>query len=209
MVRKNSLDLYKAHFVDKDFERLDLFQLVRERFAIRSAIYPGSFVHVTPSFVFPCVTYIEMDKRAAKFFAEPGLEQLITSRKDYTEQVPIKFFAQDYRKEIEGEDGKYDLLISQWAGIISKYCKRYLKVGGILLVNNSHGDATMAARDTDFKLIAAVQHGGGKYRLDETNLGDYLVPKKALEVSNAEIETKQRGITYAKTAWAYIFQKVR
>ena len=61
MVRKNPLDLYKAHFVDKDFERFDLFQLVRERFAIRSAIYPGSFVHVTPSFVFPCVTYIEMD----------------------------------------------------------------------------------------------------------------------------------------------------
>ncbi len=77
------------------------------------------------------------------------------------------------------------------------------------MVNNSHGDATMAARDADFKLIAVVQHRGEKYRLDETSLGDYLVPKKAIEVSDEEIETKQKGIAYAKTAWAYIFQKVR
>ncbi len=61
-----------------------------------------------------------MDKRAVKFFTGQGLLQFITSRKDYEEQVQIKFFAQDYREAIEGEDGKYDLLISQWAGISFK-----------------------------------------------------------------------------------------
>ena len=208
MATKNPLDLYKEFFIDNDFERLALFQLLRERFNVHNAIYPGCFVHVTPSFIFPCVTYIEMDKRAAKFFSDPGLEHFITTRKDYDEQVRIKFFAQDYREDIQGEDGKYDLLISQWAGIISKYCKRYLKLGGILLANNSHGDATMASRDSEFRLCAAVINKGNNFRLVEDNLETYFLPKKVVELSDEDIENRQRGIVYTKTAWAYIFQKV-
>ena len=64
---KNPLELYKEHFVDKEFERLELFQLLREKYGAESAIYPGSFVHLTPSFVFPVTTFVEMDKRAKKF----------------------------------------------------------------------------------------------------------------------------------------------
>lgn len=209
MTKKDTLDLYKEYFVDNSFERLALFQLLRERFDISSAIYPGSFVHITPSFVFPTVTYIEMDKRAVKFFANPDLEAFIAKRKEYSEKAQIKFYGQDYRKKIEGEDGKYDLLISQWAGIISKYCKRFLKVGGHLLVNNSHGDATMASRDADFRFVAAVINRSGKFRLKEDKLGDYFVPKKPVELTDEEIEKKQKGIAYTKTAWAYLFERVK
>jgi hypothetical protein len=31
-------------------------------------LYPGSFVDVAASFVFPAVTYVDSDGRAAKFF---------------------------------------------------------------------------------------------------------------------------------------------
>ena len=51
----------------------------------------------------------------------------------------------------------FDLLISQYAGFVSQHCKKYLKIGGILLVNNSHGDASMAKLDDDYKFVGGDQ----------------------------------------------------
>ncbi len=209
MMAKNPLDLYNEHFVDKEFERLELFQLLCEKYGIRSAIYPGSFVHITPSFVFPVTTYVEMDKRAKKFFDNPGLSNFIDARKIYTEEATIQFVAQDYREEIVGEDKKYDLLISQYAGFVSKYCKGYLNIGGVLLANNSHGDASMASIDDNFKFVGAVLKTGEKYRLSEKNLEEYFVPKKAVEITEEHLEKIQKGIGYTKTASSYIFRRVR
>ncbi len=202
------LDLYQEHFVHKDFERLDLFHLLRDKYGIRSAIYPGSFVHVTPSFVFPVTTYVEMDKRAKKFFEHPGLGAFVAAHKDYPEDARITYYAQDYQEEIEGEDEGYDLLISQYAGFISKHCKRYLKIGGILLANNSHGDASMASIDADYHLAAVVLKSGSKHRLSERNLGAYFVPKKAIEVTEAYLEKIQKGVGYDKSASSYLFRRV-
>jgi len=208
MMAKFPLDLYQEHFVDKEFERLDLFLLLREKYGIKSAIYPGSFAHVTPSFVFPITTYIEMDKRAERFFAWSGLEEFVASRKKYSEDAKIAFHAQDYRKEIVGEDERYDLLISQYAGFVSKYCKRYLKMGGILLVNNSHGDASMASIDDDFNLVAVVLKSGANYRVSVQNLAEYFVPKKDVDITEEYLEQIQKGIGYKKSASSYLFQRV-
>ena len=209
VMAKNIFDLYKQHFVDKEFERLELFQLLREKYGGVSAIYPGSFVHVTPSFVFPVTTYIEMDKRAKKFFENPGLIDFVQERKTYPDEPVIKFFGQDYQKSIAGEEQKYDLLISQYAGFISKFCKRYLKIGGILLANNSHGDAGMAAIDAEFEFIGIVLKRGNKYRISEKNLSEYFIPKKAIEITPEYLEEIQKGIGYTKTASSYLFRKVR
>ncbi|MFX0037200.1 MAG: hypothetical protein ACFE9I_16330 [Candidatus Hermodarchaeota archaeon] len=40
-----------------------------------------------------------------------------------------------------------------YAGFVSQSCKEYLKVGGILLTNNSHGNASMAYIDDDYQFI--------------------------------------------------------
>ena len=34
------------------------------------ALYPGSYVDLAPSFVWPSVTYVDTDRRAAQFFAD-------------------------------------------------------------------------------------------------------------------------------------------
>jgi hypothetical protein len=57
--------------------------------------------------------------------------------------------------------------------------------------------------------VAAVNNRGGSFHLVEENLGDYFIPKKAVELTDEEIETKQKGIAYTKTAWAYIFKRVK
>lgn len=205
---KNPLDLYQENFVDKEFERLDLFLLLREKYGIKSAIYPGSFVHVTPSFVFSVTTYVEMDNRAKKFFEHPELGEFVDSRKDYPENAKITYYAHDYQIEIDGEDERYDLLISQYAGFVSKHCKRFLKIGGILLVNNSHGDASMASIDNSFKFIGVVLKSGAKHRLSEKNLERYFVPKKAVDVTEEYLEQIQKGIGYKRTASSYVFRRV-
>ena len=207
-MKKNPLNLYQEHFVENDFERLDLFLRLGEKYEINSVMYPGSFVHVTPSFVFPSTTYVEMDKRAKDFFEYPGLKDFIASHRNYCEDVEVQFFAQDYRVEIRGQDEKYDLLVSQYAGFVSKHCKRYLKIGGVLLANNSHGDAGLASINGNFELIAVVIKNGGKHRLSEKNLNEYFVPKKAIDITSDYLENIQKGIGYIKKASSYIFRRV-
>ena len=206
---KNPLALYREHFVDKEFERLELFQLLHEKYNIASAIYLGSFVHVTPSFVYPITTYVEMDKRAKKFFENPDLDAFINARKIYAENPQIVFYAQDYQEKIAGEEEKYDLLISQYAGFVSRYGKRYLKIGGLLLANNSHGDASMASLDDDFEFIGVVLKQGSKYRVSEQNLSEYFIPKQPIEITVAHLEQIQKGISYTKTASSYLFRRVK
>ncbi len=205
---KNILELYKEYFIDRDFERLDLFQLLAARYGICSAVYPGSFVHITPSFVYPLTAYIDNDKRAKKFFADPRLGELIASRKTYPEAADFSFYSHSYFQEIPELLGRFDLLISQYAGFVSQHGKRYLRPGGYLLANNSHGDASMADIDEDFQLVAVVQGKNGSYRLTEKDLASYMVPKKPVEITKALLEERQRGIGYTKTASMYVFQKV-
>jgi len=49
-----------------------------------------------------------------------------------------------------------DLIISQYAGFVGQATKKYLKTGGILLCNDSHGDATLARFDHDFEFIGVM-----------------------------------------------------
>jgi hypothetical protein len=201
-----SFQLYKQHYVDKDFERLELFILLKERYGIGSALYPGSFVHITPSFVFPLTVYVEMDKRAKRFFADPWTQDFVEQNRRYKEKPVVRFHPQDYSEDLPEKPGSFDLLISQWAGFASRSCKLYLKPGGLLLANNSHGDASLASIDQDYRFVAAVSFQNGTYRLIETDLEGYFVPKKDIDITPEHLFKIQRGIGYRKTAWAYLFR---
>jgi hypothetical protein len=200
--------LYKQNYVDKDFERLDLFVLLKERYSIRSALYPGSYIHLTPSFVFPVTVYADTDKRARRFFADPWTRQVVEERKLYAETPTIRFHPRDFTDDLPEESGSFDLLISQWAGFVSTHCKAYLKPGGLLLANDSHGDASMASIDDDYRFIAAVALRSGKYRLIEKDLARYFVPKSDIEITPEYLSKTRRGVGYRKTAWAYLFREV-
>ena len=195
--------------MDRDYEGLDLFQLLRDRYGVQSALYPGSFVHVTPSFVFPVTVYVDSDRRAKRAFGDPGLLKLIRQRHEYDQDPQVVFYAADYATPFGAQDESFDLLISQYAGLICRPCKRYLRIGGLLLVNNSHGDAGIAALDPDYHLAAVVHRRRGRYRVSEKDLDAYLVPKKQGEAAPEIIEQLGRGIAYTKTATSYLFRRVR
>ena len=48
---------YKKYYVDREYEQVDLFRLLKEKWEINRAVYPGSFVHISPSFIFSDVVY--------------------------------------------------------------------------------------------------------------------------------------------------------
>jgi hypothetical protein len=198
--------LYKQNYLDKDFERLELFDLLQRRYLLRTALYPGSFLHITPSLVYPVTVYADTDERAGRFFSDPWVREFVEKNKRYEQTPVMRFHAQDYTAELPEPAGSFDLLISQWAGFVSQACKSYLKDGGLLLVNNSHGDASMASIDGNFRFIGAVTAGGGRFRLIETNLDSYFVPKSSVEITREYLFEIRRGIGYTKTAWAYLFE---
>ena len=206
---QDALALYRKYYVDTCYERLGLFTLVADRFPSRSALYPGSFTHVTPAFVYPSACFVDSDRRAVRFFADPAVRDYVNRRKVYAEEPRIRFHRADYVQELPEAEESYDLLISQYAGFVSQHCKQYLKVGGILLANNSHGDASMAWLDQDFALVAAINRRGERFSLVETNLASYFVPKRDHPITREYLERTKRGVAYTRSAYAYAFRRVR
>jgi hypothetical protein len=201
--------IYKKYFIEKKFERVDLFKAIESKYGCRNVLYPGSFVHITPSFVFPDVVYVDNDSQAKKFFNDISqVKKIIRSKKLYDEEGHVRFFGQSFEKPLDIAEGSIDLLISQYAGFISLHCKKYLKSGGILLVNNSHGDASMARLDADYNFIAVVKKQGDNYSISDKGLGTYFIPKKPVKVTQSYLEEIQRGIGYTRSASSYILKKI-
>lgn len=199
---------YKKYYSDRDYEQIDLFQLLKETYQIKKVIYPGSYVHVSPSFVFSNVVYIDADKNTKKFFNDDTLKEFICNRKEYYEDPEVSFHGTDYKRMIEELKDQFDLLISQYAGFISDTCKQYLRIGGILLVNNSHGDAGLASIDKDYRFIATVHKSKEKYRISESSLESYFIPKKDVLVTKELLYKINKGVGYSKTAPLYLFQRI-
>ena len=208
-MQSEAFKAYQKYYIDRDYEQVDLFRLLAKEYGISNAIYPGSYIQISPSFIFPRVVYIDSDKQAIRFFQSDSLGEIVEGRKEYPEDPEIIFHGMDYQRVIEDYRDRFDLLISQYAGFISGVCKPYLKPGGYLLVNNSHGDAGMASLDNDYQLVAAVHRRKGKYRLSTASLEEYFIPKKEIKVSRELLLERGKGIGYTKTAALYLFQKLR
>ena len=188
--------------------RYSLFKILNDNFTIETATYPGSYIDITPSFFFPTTYYIDMDKKAKKFFKnEKEIIDYIEIYKTYDEETHLRFYPEDYRKKIDDIIDSSDLMISLYAGFISKYCKYLLKKNGLLLVNNSHGDASMAQLDNDFMFFGVINYQNKKYYLKTDNLDKYFIPKKNITVTKELLEKTNRGVGYTKPANYYLFRK--
>lgn len=141
-----------------------------------TVLYPGSFVDIGPSVWFDDVAYVDTDRRAARFFAQPGgVARLVTAKRSAAGAPPgpgpeMRFHGMDYRTRLPVADGSIDLLISLYAGFVSEHCARYLRPGGLLLANNSHGDASLASLDHRYALFGVITGRGGRYRAGTAGL---------------------------------------
>lgn len=112
-----------------------------------TVFYPGSYVDIAPSFVFGSVTYLDTDKRTPGFFGDTGGIREIVAEHNGPSDADFAFIHADYTREVDLPGDHFDLLVSLYAGFISEHCTQHLRVGGMLLVNASHGDVAMASID--------------------------------------------------------------
>ena len=92
-------------------ERVLLLAAVADAFEIERVLYPGSWVDVAASFVFPDVVYVDTDPRAARFFADgAGVAQLAEANRRYAETPRIEFHAADYGSEFGAADRSFELI---------------------------------------------------------------------------------------------------
>ena len=203
----SSLELYRKYHAERSDERLELFRGLVDHFSVSSALYPGSFVHITPSFVIPRVVYVDSDSRADRFFRDPAILELVARRREYEQEAVVRFHRADYAEAIDEAEGSFDLLISQYAGFVSRECKRYLRVGGYLVANNSHGDASMARLDPDYKLVAVYRRRGERSTFGFDELDTYMMPKSGGEPTIASLEKRMRGPAFTRQVAGYVFSR--
>lgn len=189
-------------------DRWRLFSAVAESIDASSVLYPGSYVDVAPSFVFASVTYLDIDKRAPKFFADTDGVREIVADHDGPSNPAITFIHADYSSKLNLADNHFDMLVSLYAGFISEYCTNHLRIGGTLLVNASHGDAAMASIDPRYKLAGVVISRESRYRVSTRDLDTYLIPKKPQSINIETLHESGRGIGYTKSPFAYLFTRM-
>ena len=191
-------------------DRERLFRSVAKAIpTVKRALYAGSFVDVAASFAWPSVTYIDIDKRMPRFFGDTGgVAEILTENGVDPETHEIQFIHSDYSADLGLSDESFDLVISLYAGLISVHCTRFLRIGGFLLVNPSHGDAATAAIDPRYRLHAVVTSRSGNYSVTDRDLKTYLVPKRDVTVTSERIQQTGRGVGYTKSPFAYLFERI-
>ncbi len=189
-------------------DRRRLFAAVRGVVDASTALYPGSFVDIAPSFVFDSVTYVDIDRRAPKFFADTDGVREIVARHRGPATGDIAFIHADYTNGLDLPDEHFDLLVSLYAGFVSEHCTRHLRIGGTLLVNPSHGDTAMASIDPRYELAGIVTSRHGEYQVSNSDLDTYLIPKKPQSITVDGLHEAGRGIGYTKSPFAYLFTRI-
>jgi hypothetical protein len=101
--------------------RQRLFTAVAAAIPVNRVLYPGSFVDIAPSFMFDDVTYVDIDRRAARFFEDAETVDAIIAE-HRSDEAHWSFDAADYRDDLGLGDDSFDLLVSLYAGPVSDAC---------------------------------------------------------------------------------------
>ena len=141
-----------------DHDLLGVFRAVRRLIGTPRAVYPGSYVHLTPSLVFPRVCYVDSVKGFGAAIQSYDLIAWLEAHKEYTEPTEVSAIDTAYDRI---PPALFGLMISLNAGAISQECKRLLIPGAHLLANDGHYDAARARVDGDHTLVAVLGADGG------------------------------------------------
>ena len=116
----------------------------------------------------------------------------------------LNFDFADYISDNLDIDYDFDLIISQYAGFVSFYTKKYLKVGGIILCNDSHWDATLNYLDDSLEFIAVLENDNLLFN----NLSSYFKRSKNNSIDIEEVKRKMKPPRYIINAENYLFRKL-
>lgn len=157
------------------------YQLIAERYQIKTALYPGSGVDIVPSLYIPHVVYLDILPLVNEFFQDrASVMGIIDKGKVYPGKCKIEYYEADYFSPPDLP--QFDLLLSQNAGNVGQELKRFLKPGGILLVADGPADASLALHDPDYELIGTV-----RVKYDKCEILPGVQPRQFQYVDGADI----------------------
>jgi len=145
-----ALEKYLSSYGGIKDPHLQALKKIKNNNTVEKVLYPGSWIHLTPSLLFPFVVYVDFFSKMNSMFKDPELLGYIDKNSEVKTKPIIKFHVTDYREGINEEKESFDLLISLSSGFVSQYCGSYLKREGLLFANNEHYDATKAFVDENF-----------------------------------------------------------
>ena len=196
MSKNSTLDAYRSIYKDMNFERLGLFRLMAETYACKEVLYPGSSIHITPSFVFPHVVYVDKSAEAKVFFDDQEeILNFVSRSREYKRKPFLQFLHQDYSQPLLLRMGSFDLLLSFFAGRVAPACGQYLRKGGLLLTNQRK------EADKAYELVTAIRFQGGKYRI----VSEADVP--ANEAAKKYLRQSRHGLEYTENMTYFVFKK--
>lgn len=201
--------LYRKRYVYTGTDRLHRFRILKQNYTITSVIYPGSFIHITPSLVFPITTYIDTDDETRDFFYDPAVFRYIEQNRAYTDMPKVTFYHADYRTIISDELQRYDLLISQHAGPVSSHCIDYLIKDGILLVERDNDDEVNALQNERLILTGCFRKVKGNTHMPEKLLNYYLLRRSRDTLFREYLDTEHYSDFQNDECTALVFRKVK
>ena len=217
MQPRKALEIYLTRYRDRCRGTNDLkaaFQQVRDSCGDGRVLYPGSYLHITPSLIFSRVCYVDSLANFRRALTDPTLLDYINGHKSYPEETQLWCYQEDYQSFAAEPEASFDLLISLNAGFISQAAKRFLPTGGLLLVNDGHYDARRAFTDPDYQLAGVFEGDSLRLETSTEKLSDYFMTNKGtaltLEMvdSDAKRPPSKARFNPAKSEPAYLFRRL-
>ncbi len=201
---------FRQYYTEMQMERGGLFATMAREYGGATVLYPGSSFHITPSFYFRHVVYVDRSADAQGFFAASAeVLRIINERRQHAQAPFVRFLARDFTGALPLQEGSFDLLLSLYAGGIARACQRYLRAGGLLLTNNHEDDAGQAAADAQLRLVAVIEEKNDRYTLRRDGLETYLVARQKVAPDRADVREAMPWPAYTRNADYYVFQKLR
>jgi len=210
MSKDRSIDSYERFYKDMNFEREGLFETLKEEYYCNTVLYPGCSIHITPSFYFQHVVYVDISETANKFFDNiNNVLDYINGNKKYKQPAYVQFIHGDYTKPLPVREENYDLLIALYAGEITQSCKKYVKPGGIILTNNHQKDAEKLLKDPSIILDGLIYKKGKKYVIEKDIKGDFEDIIKRYCGKKSDMKNTVKGMEYVDNQCYFVFKRCK
>ncbi|RQP18076.1 MAG: hypothetical protein EAS52_06685 [Parapedobacter sp.] len=189
---------YHSLYREFNFERKGLFRLLRKTIGDQSVLYPGCSIHITPSFYFRKVLYIDKSQEAVSFFEDKiTVASIIQREKEYPASSSFEFVQSNVAVQTLSIHQKFGLLVCLFAGNISSHVLPFIKSGGYVLTANEFSDLAYI-QSLNLKLIGTIQaNSKSEYKFYSSN--DSPKPKPPSSKS-------KKSVTFKDTLTYYLFQ---
>lgn len=187
-------------------DRTELFRSIDHLIRPSRVLYLGSYVDLSPSMIWRGVTYVDVDKRARKFFSDEALVAQQLQNRIYSPHAPeVRFVYGDFNSELPLPLNSFDLVISLYSGPSLEAALRYLSPNGVFLTNNSHADSSLAIVSDVFKPLAVVLHDSGQYSVKTDDIDEHFSFKSVVAPSKTSLISSGKGAPVVKPNFAHLF----